>query len=187
MGSERVPEGPKMAPKTLLGPCGPILAYFGGGGQARNFSKSFWAKKGQNFFSNFFWNYFDSQRVWDPQKPKIDPIDPPIGPHFGPICGQKGRFWGQKKHVFLKKNFCSKSFLIGSQMAWDPRKPKIGPLYPPMDPIWAHFGAFWANLGSKNAFFSKKIYSKSFFIGSQTVWEPQKPKIAPLYPRMVPK
>ena len=50
MGSERVPEGPEMARKTLLGPCGPILAYLGGGRQARNFSKSFWAKKGQKFF-----------------------------------------------------------------------------------------------------------------------------------------
>ena len=51
MGSERVPEGPKMAPKTLLGPCGPILAYLGGlAAQAQNFSKSFWAKKGQKNF-----------------------------------------------------------------------------------------------------------------------------------------
>ena len=80
MGSESVPEGPKMAPKTLLGPCGPILAYFVlGGGQARKFSKSFWAKKGQNFFpKKIYLHYFDSQRVWDPQKPKIDPVDPPM-------------------------------------------------------------------------------------------------------------
>ena len=50
MGSERVPEGPKMAPKTLLGPCGPILAYFGGG-RPKNFRSPFGPKKAKIFFS----------------------------------------------------------------------------------------------------------------------------------------
>ena len=67
-------------------------------------------------------------------------------------------------------------------MVWDPQKPKIGPLYPPMDPIWAHFVGILSQFGVKKRVFLKKIYSKSFFIGSQTVWDPQKPKIAPLYP-----
>ena len=135
MGSERVPEGPKMSPKTLLGPCRPTLAYFGGG-RPEIFLSPFGPKKAKIFFfkKNLNLHYFDSQRVWDPQKPKIDPVDPPGGPHFGPFCVQNGRFWGQKTRFSQKTFFCSKSFFIASQMVWDPQKPKIGPLYPPKDP-----------------------------------------------------
>ena len=103
-GVRKRPRRAKMAPKTLLGPCGPILAYFLGGGQARNFSKSFWAKKRQNIFPNFFLHYFDSQRVWDPQNPKIDPVDPPVDPILAQFVGKKADF-GVKKRGFLKKNF----------------------------------------------------------------------------------
>ena len=139
MRSERVPEEPKMSPKTLLGPCGPILAYFGGG-QAQIFSKSFWAKKGQKiFFQKFFYlHYFESQRVWDPQNPKIDPVDPPVDPILAQFVGKKAKFG--VKNAFFSKKFCCKSFFVGSRMVWDPQKPKIGPLYPPMDPIWACTG-----------------------------------------------
>ena len=136
MGSERVPEGPKTNPKTLLGPFGPILAYLGGG-QAQKFSKSFWAKKGQ-FFSQkklFFLHYFDSQRVRDPQKPKIDPVDPPVDPILAQFVGKKADFGVKKKTRFSQKIFPSKSFFIGSQMVWDPQKPKIDPVYPPNGPL----------------------------------------------------
>ena len=49
-----VGKGPRRPKNVPQNPTGPIRAHFGllwGGGQARNFSKSFWAKKGQNFFS----------------------------------------------------------------------------------------------------------------------------------------
>ena len=144
MGSERVPEGPIMTPKTLLGPFGPILAYFLGGGQAGNFSKSFWAKKGQKFFfkKKFWFALFWLAKGLGPSKPQNWPCRPPQWTHFGSISEQKGRFWGQKKTCFSQKIlFCSKSFFIGSQMVWDPQKPKIGPLYPPMEPIWACSGS----------------------------------------------
>ena len=92
-----------MAPKTLPRHSGlfwPIL----GGGQARNFSKSFWAKIGQIFFPKFFYlHYFDSQRVWDPQKPKFDPVDPPVDPILAHFVYKKADIW-VKKRVFLKKN-----------------------------------------------------------------------------------
>ena len=81
MGSEMVPGEPKRAPKTLLGPFGPILAYFLGGGRPEIFLSPFWAKIGEIFFSKiFFLHYFDFQRVWDPQKPKIAPLYPPMVP-----------------------------------------------------------------------------------------------------------
>ena len=54
MGSERVPEGPMMAPKTLLGPFGPILAYFGGGAGP----KFFQVLLGQNPPKSFFFKIF---------------------------------------------------------------------------------------------------------------------------------
>jgi hypothetical protein len=87
-------KGQKKAPKTLLGPFRPILVYFLGPGP-----EFFQVLLGQNrpkISFQFFLHYFDSRRVWDPQKPKFDSLDPPGGPHFGPICGQKGRFWGQR-------------------------------------------------------------------------------------------
>ena len=64
-------------------------------------------------------------------------------------------------------------------MVWDPQKPKLDPVDPPVDPILAQFVGKNAHFGVKNAFFSKK-FSKSFFIGSQMVWDLQKPKIGPL-------
>ena len=42
--------------------------------------------------------------VWDPQKPKIDPVDPPMDPILAHFVGILGQF-GVKKHVFLKKTF----------------------------------------------------------------------------------
>ena len=77
-----------------------------GGGQGQNFSKSFWAKKGQKFFfqKKFYLHYFDSQRVWDPQKPKIDPVDPPVDPILAHFVCKKADF-GVKKRDFLKKIF----------------------------------------------------------------------------------
>ena len=105
MGSERVPEGPKMAPKTLLGPFGPILVLFFWG-PGLKFPSPFGQKKAKNFFfqKKFYLHYFDSQRVWDPQKPKIDPVDPPVDPILAQFVGKKADF-GVKKRVFLKKYF----------------------------------------------------------------------------------
>jgi hypothetical protein len=45
-------------------------------------------------------HYFDSQKVWDPQKPKIRPVDPHFVGIFGPIWGQK--CFPQKKNVLLQ-------------------------------------------------------------------------------------
>ena len=137
MGSERVPEGPKMAPKTLLGPFGPILAYFFLAPDPKFFQVLLGQNRPKKFQKNL--HYFDSQRVWDPQKPKIDPVDPPVDPIWAHFVGILGQF-GAKKRVFLQNNICSKSFFIRSQVVWDPQKPKIGPLYPPVDPIWACSG-----------------------------------------------
>ena len=126
MGSERVPEGPEMARKTLLGPCGPILAYLGGGGgRPEIFLSPFGPKKAKFFFpKKFYLHYFDSQRVWDPQKPKIDPVDPILA-HF--VC--KKADFGVKNHVFLKYVFSYKMtflgssdhFSLGSKWFWCPK------------------------------------------------------------------
>ena len=130
MRSERVPEGPKMTPKTLLGPFGPILAYFGGG-RPEIFLSPFGPKKAKIFFSkkNLNLHYFDSQRVWDPQKPKIDPIDPRVDPILAQFVGKKADF-GVKIRVFLKYVFSSKmtfsgvlgSVFIGFQVVLVPPK-----------------------------------------------------------------
>ena len=176
-----------MSPKTLLGPFGPIL----GGGQARIFLSPFGPKKAQNFFSEkkFYLHYFDSQRVWDPQKPKIDPVDPPSGPHFGPFCVQNGRFWGQKTR-FSQKKILFQIIFYRFPDGVGPSKTQNWPFIPPrgphLVPFGGHFGPIWGK--KKNEFFSKIFFcSKSFFIGSQMVGDPQKPKIGPLYPLMVPK
>ena len=66
-------------------------------------------------------------------------------------------------------------------MVWVPQKPKVSLLDPPVDPILAHFVCKKANFGVKNRVFLKKICSKSFFIASQMVWDPQTPKLDPLY------
>ena len=135
-----VRKGPRRANNGPQNPAGPLRAYFGlfwrgGGARPEIFLSPFGPKKAKIFFSNFFYlHYFDSQRVWDPQNPKIDPVDPPVDPILAQFVGKKADF-GVKKHVFRKKNFFySKSFFIGSQMVWDPQKPKIAPLYPPMVP-----------------------------------------------------
>ena len=116
--------------------------------------------------------------VWDPQKPKIGPLYPPMDPIWAHFVGILAQF-GVKKHFFLKK-FSSKSFLIGSQMAWDPQKPKIGPLYPPMDPIWAHFVGILAQFGVKKRVFLKKIFGTQNHFTSGPRWSGtlKNPKLA---------
>ena len=118
-----------MAPKTLLGPFGPILAYFLGGAGPKIFLSPFGPKKGKKNFQNFFLHYFDSQRVWDPQKPKIDPVDPPVDPILAHLVGKKADFGVKKKRVFLKNAFShemtflgsSVHFLSGSKWFWYPK------------------------------------------------------------------
>ena len=80
----------------------------------------------------------------------------PIWAHFVGILGQ----FGFKKNAFFSKKNCSKSIFVGSQVVWDPQKPKkIGPLDPSMDPIWAHFVGILGQFGvKKNAFFSGGAY-----------------------------
>ena len=108
MGSERVPEGPKMAPKTLLGPFGPILGYLGGG-PCPKFLSPFGPKNTKIiFFSKKNLHYFDSQRVWDLQKPKVDPVDPPVDP-FWPNLWPKRPILGSKS-AFIKKNLAPNHF-----------------------------------------------------------------------------
>ena len=126
MGSERVPEGPDMAPKTLLRPCGPML----GGGRPK-ISKSFWAKIGQKSFVPKQLHSLDSQRVWDPQKLKIDPVDPPVDPLLGPFCGHFGPIWGQKKSFFSQKNFAQNHFILGPRWSGTLKNPKLTPQWTP--------------------------------------------------------
>ena len=84
------------------------------------------------------------QRVWEPQKPKIGPLEPandPLLGHFLCILAHLG----PKRCDFLEKNFFrSKSLLNHPGRVWDPQKPNIGPPGPLRDPIWASLGAFWA-------------------------------------------
>ena len=67
MRSERVPEGPDMAPKTLLGPFGPILAYFGGG-RAKIFLSPFGPKKAKIFFPKKLFALFRLPKGLGPSK-----------------------------------------------------------------------------------------------------------------------
>ena len=108
-------------------------------------------------------HYFDSQRVRDPQKPKIDPVDPPVDPILAQFVGKKADF-GVKNRVFLKKIY-SKSFFIGSQMVWDPQNPKIDLVEPPVDTILTQFVRKKADFGvKKNAFFSQNFFAPNHFL-----------------------
>ena len=135
--SERVPEGPKMSPKTLLGPFGPILAYFGGGGRPENFISPFGPKKAKNFSKKIL-HYFDSQRVWDPQKPKIDPVDPILAQF---VC--KKADFGVKKTRFSQKNLLQIIFYRfpdGQGPSKTQNWPFIPPNGPHLVPFCGHFG-----------------------------------------------
>ena len=116
-GVRKGPRRAKMAPKTLLGPCGPILTYFGGGGggPARNFSKSFWAKIGQKFFFKKI-ALFRLPKGQGASKTQIDPVDPPVDPILAQFVGKKADF-GVKKRVFLKK-YCFAPIHFSSVPRW---------------------------------------------------------------------
>ena len=100
-GVRKGPGRAKNGPQTLLGPFGPILVYFLGAGQARNFSVLLGQKKANFFFFKIFFHYFDSQRVWDPQNPKIDPVDPPVDPILAHFVCKKAKFGVKKKTTFF--------------------------------------------------------------------------------------
>ena len=72
-------------------------------------------------------------------------------------------FKNGQKHIFWEM-FFSKSFYFGSQIVWDPQKPKISPLDPPVDPILAHFVCKKAKFGVKKHVFLKKNFLKNFFV-----------------------
>ena len=135
----------------------PYLAHFGlfsfsFWAQARNFSKSFWAKIGQFFPKNFSLHCFDSQRVWDPQKPKIDPVDPPVDPILAQFVGKKADF-GVKKRVFLKIIFYRFPDGVGPSKTQNwPFKPPKGPH---LVPFCGHFGPIWGQ---------KTRFSQNFFL-----------------------
>ena len=99
-----VTKGPRRAKNVPQNPTWPIRAYFGlfwGVARPEIFLSPFWAKKGQNFFFQifFYFHYFDSQRVWDPQKPKIYPVDPPMDPILAHFVCKKAKF-GVKRSRF---------------------------------------------------------------------------------------
>ena len=80
--------------------------------------------------------------VWDPQTPKIDPVDPPVDPILAQFVRKKADF-GLTKHVFLNF-FLLQIIFYRFPDGVGPSKPKIGPLYPPVDPISACSGNFWS-------------------------------------------
>ena len=127
-----------------------------------------------------------SQRVWDPQKPKIDPVDPPVDPILAHFVCKKADF-GVKKTRFSQKSFFAPNhFLSVPRWPGTLKNPKLALYTPQRTPFGPILWAFWANLGSKNAFFSKEISSTSYFFGSQMVWDPQIPTFGPVNPPMDP-
>ena len=166
-----------MSPKpywALAGLFWPIL-----GGAGRKIFLSPFGPKLAKFISKKL-HYFDSQRVRDPQKPKIDPVDPPpSGPHFGPFCVQKGRFWGQKTRFSQKTFFAPNHFL--SLPRWcGTLKNQIWPFIPPngphLVPFCGHFGPIW---GQKTGF-SQKIFFAPYHFLSVPRWSGalKNPKLA---------
>ena len=94
--------------------------------------------------------------VWDPQKPKIDPVDPPVVPILAQFVGKKADF-GVNTHVFLKKillRFIFYRFPDGLGHS----KTKIDPLYPKgphFGLFCGHFGPIW---GQRMRFSQKCIF-----------------------------
>ena len=114
-------------------------------------------------------NAFCSQMVWDPQKPKIDPLNPPMDPILAHFVCKKAKF-GVKKNIFFKKVFLnemaflgsSDHFSLGSKWFWYLQNDKMYTLGPterpsgvrkgprrakncpqtPTGPIRAYFGLF---------------------------------------------
>ena len=68
--------------------------------------------------------------AWDPQKPKIDPVDPPVDPILAHFVGKKANF-GVKKRVFLKNVFLLKSILFRFPVGLGPSKTQISTPRPP--------------------------------------------------------
>ena len=93
--------------------------------------------------------------VWDPQKPKIDPVDPPVDPilahfcgHFGPILGQKNAFFSKKLLQIIFYRFPD---------GLGPAKTENWPSIAPMHPIWAHFVGILGSLRLKMCFSQKNL------------------------------
>ena len=108
---------------------------------------------------------------------------PPVDPHFGPICGQKGRFWGQKPAFFSKKNSAPNHFILGPRWSGTLKNPKLALYAPRMDPVLADFVGKKADFGVQKRVFLKFFFAPNhFFIGSQTVWDAQKPISTPRPP-----
>ena len=104
LGPTEIPgvrNSPRMAKNGPQNPTGPIWAYFGlfFGPRPEIFPSPFWAKIGQNRFFQKNLHYFDSRRVRDPQKPKIDPVDPPVDPNLAQFVGKRP-ILGSKNAVF---------------------------------------------------------------------------------------
>ena len=121
-----------------------------------------------------------------PRRPKNVPQNP-----TGPIRAYFRLFWGgagpkffcpfgpkKAKKIFFRKKILFALFRLPKGLG--PSKTQNWPCRPPpVDPILAQFVGKKADFGvKKNAFFSKKFCSKSFFIGSQMIWDPQKLKLS---------
>ena len=61
--------------------------------------------------------------VWDPQKPKIDPVDPPVDPILAHFVGIFGPIWGQKT-CFSQKTFLLQIILFWVPDGLGPSKPQ---------------------------------------------------------------
>ena len=119
------------------------------------FSKRFFCSK------SFF---IGSQMVWDPQKPKLNPVDPPVDPILAHFVGKKADLRGQTPS-FFSKLFLLQNIFYRFPDGVGPSKTQNWPFIPskrtPLGPIlWA----FWANLGSKKAFFSKIFFAPNHFL-----------------------
>ena len=95
--------------------------------------------------------------VRDPQKPKIDPVDPPVDPILAQFVGKKADF-GVKNRVFLKYVFSykmtflgsSEHFSLGSKWFWYLQNDKMYTIGPTESPSGVINGPRWANNSPHN-------------------------------------
>ena len=135
-GVRKGPEGPIMAPKTLLGPFGPILAYFGGG-EARNFSP-FGPKKAKIFPQKILFALFCLPKALGPSKPQNCPFVTPMDPIWAHFVGILGQF-GVKKTRFSQKKCLKIISFLGRRWSGTLKNRKL-PLYTPR---WSPNDIYW--------------------------------------------
>ena len=113
-----VRKGPRRAWHGPQNPTAPLRAYFSlfWGGQAQNFSKSFWAKNGQKFFSkkNLF-ALFRLPKGLGPSKTQNWPCRPPQWSPFWP------NLWAKRPILGSKIAFFSNMYFRTKWLFWGPR------------------------------------------------------------------